>query len=200
MKRVLAFLILSLMAPALAGAQDLASLSETHNAATQGNSEAQVNLGILYEFGYHMPKNDVNALAWYMRSAAQGNALAVTRRDLLKSRMKPDDVAAAEKLASEATVQNSAPTTDQKPNSPEASPPAADTAAGGENPPASATPPAAESTGTKPAATDQKPNSPEASPPAADTAAGGENPPAAESTGSKPAAAGTAADKPATAP
>ncbi|MHB8744336.1 MAG: hypothetical protein ACYC9L_14600 [Sulfuricaulis sp.] len=190
MKRILAFLFLGLMAPALAlaGAQDLASLSETHNAATQGNAEAQLNLGILYEFGYHMPKNDVNALAWYMRSAAQGNVLAVTRRDLLKSHMKPDDVAAAEKIASQATVQNYTPTTDQKPNNSEAPPATDGTAAGGENPPA-----AESTTGSKPATEG--------------TPAGGENPPASatppaaeSSTGSKPDAAGTAADKPAATP
>jgi hypothetical protein len=28
-------------------------------------------MGILYEFGYHMPKNNVTALAWYMHSAVQ---------------------------------------------------------------------------------------------------------------------------------
>ena len=101
MKRAMAFLILSLVAPVLAGAQDTASLEQQRQAAEQGNAEAQLEMGILYEFGYNMPKNDINALAWYLRSAEQGNAFAVKRRDQLKSHMKPDEIDAADKLSKE---------------------------------------------------------------------------------------------------
>ena len=101
MKRAIAFLILSLVVPVMAGAQDLASLEETRQAAEQGNADAQLEMGILYEFGYNMPKNNVTALAWYLRSAEQGNALAVKRRDQLKSQMKPDEIDAADKLSKE---------------------------------------------------------------------------------------------------
>jgi len=41
------------------------------------------------------------ALAWYQRSAAQGNALAVKRSDQLKSHMTPDEIDAADKLSKE---------------------------------------------------------------------------------------------------
>ena len=101
MKRVIAILILSLVAPELAGAQDLASLEQMRKVAEQGEAEAQLEMGILYEFGYHMPKNSVTALAWYLRSAEQGNALAVKRSDQLKSHMTPDEVDAAHKLSKE---------------------------------------------------------------------------------------------------
>ncbi len=101
MRKATALLILSLVVPTMAGAQDLASLEQQRKAAEQGNTEAQVDMGILYEFGFNMPKNDVNALAWYMRAAEQGNALAVTRRDQLKSRMKPEEIEAAQKLSQE---------------------------------------------------------------------------------------------------
>ena len=101
MKRAIAVLILSLIAPVLAGAQDLASLERMRQVAEQGNAEAQLEMGILYEFGYHMPKNSVTALAWYLRSAEQGNALAVKRSDQLKSHMTPDEIDAANKLSKE---------------------------------------------------------------------------------------------------
>jgi TPR repeat protein len=101
MKRAIVFLILSLVMPVMADAQDLASLEQTRQAAEQGNAEAQLEMGILYEFGYNMPKNNVTALAWYLRSAEQGNALAVKRRDQLKSHMKPDEIDAADKLSKE---------------------------------------------------------------------------------------------------
>src|SRR3970282_1780431 len=96
MKRAIAFLILSLVGPVMAGAQDLASLEQTRQAAEQGNADAQLEMGILYEFGYNMPKNNVTALAWYLRSAEQSNVLAVKRRDQLKSRMQPDEIDAAD--------------------------------------------------------------------------------------------------------
>ena len=101
MKRVIAVLILSLAAPVLAGAQDLVSLEQMRKVAEQGNAEAQLEMGILYEFGYRMPKNSVTALAWYLRSAEQGNALAVKRSDQLKSHMTPDEIDAANKLSKE---------------------------------------------------------------------------------------------------
>jgi len=101
MKRAIAILILSLVAPVLAGAQDLASLEQTRQAAELGNADAQLEMGILYEFGYNMPKNSVTALAWYLRSAEQGNALAVKRSDQLKSHMTPDEIDAANKLSKE---------------------------------------------------------------------------------------------------
>jgi len=101
MKRATAFLILSLVVPVMAGAQDLASLEQMRQTAEQGNAEAQLEMGILYEFGYHMPKNNVTALAWYQRSAAQGNALAVKRSDQLKSHMTLDEIDAADKLSKE---------------------------------------------------------------------------------------------------
>lgn len=101
MKKAVAVLILGLIAPLLASAQDLASLEQMRQAAQQGSADAQLEMGILYEFGYNMPKNDVNALAWYQLAAEQGNPLAVKRCDTLKSRMKPDEIEAAQKLSQE---------------------------------------------------------------------------------------------------
>lgn len=93
---VMAFMLLL---PIIGAAQDEASLDQLRQAATEGNAEAQLEVGILYEFGYNMPKNDITALAWYMRAADQGNVLAVARRDQLKSKMKPEDIDAAQKMS-----------------------------------------------------------------------------------------------------
>jgi hypothetical protein len=140
MKRATVFLILSLVVPVMAGAQDLASLEQMRQTAEQGNAEAQLEMGILYEFGYHMPKNNVTALAWYMRSAAQGNALAVKRSDQLKSHMTPDEIDAADKLSKELMTKQPAQAD---------IPPATDTPP--PEKPASSTPPATEAPPEKPA-------------------------------------------------
>ncbi|MBI3778558.1 MAG: SEL1-like repeat protein [Gammaproteobacteria bacterium] len=105
MKKAVAVLILGLIAPLLASAQDVASLEQMRQAAQKGSADAQLEMGILYEFGYNMPKNDVNALAWYQLAAEQGNPLAVKRRDTLKARMKPDEIEAAQKLSQELAAQ-----------------------------------------------------------------------------------------------
>lgn len=105
MKPVIILFILGVTAPLLAGAQDSPSLEQMRVAAERGNADAQLEMGILYEFGYNMPKNDVNALAWYLRAADQGNVLAVKRRDQIKSSMKPDEIDAAQKLSQELAAQ-----------------------------------------------------------------------------------------------
>ncbi|HYA38965.1 MAG TPA: hypothetical protein VEI74_11930 [Candidatus Methylomirabilis sp.] len=88
-----------MLLPVLGAAQDEASLDQLRQAATEGNAEAQLEIGILYEFGYNMPKNNVTALAWYLRAAEQGNVLAIARRDQLKSKMTPEDIEASQKLS-----------------------------------------------------------------------------------------------------
>lgn len=107
MKPAIILLILGLTAPLLVGAQDLSSLEQMRVAAEKGSADAQLEMGILYEFGYNMPKNHVTALAWYLRAAEQGNALAAKRRDLIQSGMKPDEIEAAQKLSQELAAQKS---------------------------------------------------------------------------------------------
>lgn len=119
MKPASVLLILGLVAPLFAGAQDTPSLEQMRQAAVSGSAAEQLEMGILYEFGYNLPKNDVTALAWYLLSAEQNNELAIKRRDHLKLRMKPDEVEAAQKLAQELVAQHPQVT---------APPPVADTA------------------------------------------------------------------------
>ena len=110
MKPAIVFLILGLAAPLLTGAQDSSSLEQMRQAAARGSAADQLEMGILYEFGYNMPKNDVSALAWYLLAAEQGDELAIKRRDHMKSRMKPDEVEAAQKLSPELIAQKPEPT------------------------------------------------------------------------------------------
>ncbi len=106
MKPAIVFLILGLTAtPLLAGAQDLTSLEQMRQAAAQGSADAQLEMGILYEFGFNMPKNHVTALAWYLRAVEQGNALAARRRDQIMTGMKPEEIEAAQKLSQELAAQ-----------------------------------------------------------------------------------------------
>jgi len=107
MRKAAAVFILCLFATGLSSAADDASLEKMRLTAEQGNVDAQLEMGILYEFGFNMPKNNVTALAWYLRAADNGNALAVKRRDVLKTHMTPDEIDAAQKLSRELTPKKS---------------------------------------------------------------------------------------------
>ncbi|MFZ3063902.1 MAG: tetratricopeptide repeat-containing serine protease family protein [Nitrospirota bacterium] len=59
--------------------QEAASPAEKHLAQLQkeadsGNAEAQYKLGVMYEKGEGVPKDDAKAVEWYQKAAAQGNA------------------------------------------------------------------------------------------------------------------------------
>jgi len=46
----------------------------THKLAQQGNTEAQFNLGHMYEYGHGVPKNEAEAMNWFRLAAEQGDA------------------------------------------------------------------------------------------------------------------------------
>lgn len=64
---------------------------ELLNAAKRGDTAAQLEVAILYEYGFNMPDNEVYALAWYLL-AADGSAKAVTHRDKLLDKLSPAEV------------------------------------------------------------------------------------------------------------
>lgn len=101
MKIITLILVLALAVPVPAGAEDSMSLDQMRQAAEQGKAEAQLEMGILYEFGYNFPKHNVSAMAWYLRAAEQGLAKAVERRDQLKSRLTAEELDEAQKLSAE---------------------------------------------------------------------------------------------------
>lgn len=83
-KRIIAAVLLGALIamPAFADAPPT-SPDAVRKAAEAGNAEAQLNLGILYEYGFRLKGNKVEALAWYMAAADQGLEMAAKHRDKL---------------------------------------------------------------------------------------------------------------------
>ena len=67
-------------------------------AAQAGDPEAQLEMGILYEYGFFMSDNKAPALAWYSLAAEQGNVKAAKLRDKLQAGMTPAEIQQAEML------------------------------------------------------------------------------------------------------
>ena len=70
-------------------------------AAEKGFAEAQFNVGLMYEAGLGAPQDYVRAHVWLSLAAALGFADAVTKADNLASRMTPDQIVEAQRLAAE---------------------------------------------------------------------------------------------------
>ncbi|MBF0125104.1 MAG: sel1 repeat family protein [Magnetococcales bacterium] len=51
-------------------------IADTLRAANQGNVDAQVNLGYLYQRGQGVPQNDIEMMKWYHAAATRGHAAA----------------------------------------------------------------------------------------------------------------------------
>ena len=58
------------------------ALAEWTPLAEQGGSDAQYNLGVMYDFGDGVPENDKTAVKWYTLAAKQGHARAQTNLGL----------------------------------------------------------------------------------------------------------------------
>ena len=66
------------------------ALQRIRQAATQGNTQAETELGALYAHGNGVPQNYMQAFSWYGKAAAQGDTAA--RHDLaaLRRRLRRD--------------------------------------------------------------------------------------------------------------
>ncbi len=64
-----------------------ADLATIRREAKHGNAQAQLHLGILYEFGRHLADHDVKAVVWYTLAAERGSKEAAHRLDLLKAHL-----------------------------------------------------------------------------------------------------------------
>jgi len=69
--------------------------------AEQGYTEAQHDLGAMYASGTGLKRDLIQAYKWMNICAAQGNAGCVTQRDLIAKKLKPGQVAEAQRLATE---------------------------------------------------------------------------------------------------
>jgi len=77
------------------------ALSEWRPLAEQENAHAQFYLGLMYEYGYGVPHNHVQAHMWYHLAGANGHIDAVTHRNVLAKQMTPAQIDEAQKLARE---------------------------------------------------------------------------------------------------
>ena len=70
-------------------------------AAEEGYATAQYNLGVIYATGKGVLQDDVLGHLWLNVAAAQGDAKAAEDRDIVASRLTPDQLAEAQRLARE---------------------------------------------------------------------------------------------------
>ena len=69
--------------------------------AEQGYARAQRSLAALYGLGRGVPRNYVQSYLWESLAAAQGYEQSDERLDALEKRMTPEQIAEAQRLASE---------------------------------------------------------------------------------------------------
>ena len=70
-------------------------------AAKQGDTDAQLNLGLKYAKGEGVPENKVKAYVWWSLAAAQGHEKAKRNKGIVKKKMTREQIAEAQKLSSE---------------------------------------------------------------------------------------------------
>lgn len=134
LRRVLAIAVLGGWLPTAA----LADAEDIRRNALAGSVDAQLEMGILYEFGFHMPDNEIEALAWYLLAAENGSKRAGERRDLLVGRLTESQRNDA--MRRRANL-NAAPPQPSRAPSPEPAPEAADLPEPAEISPPDAAPP-----------------------------------------------------------
>jgi TPR repeat protein len=78
-------------------------------AAAQGYATAQYNLGVMYYDGQGVPQDYVQAHKWLNLAASKGQENAMKARDRLATRMTPDQIAEAQRLAREWKPKTSEP-------------------------------------------------------------------------------------------
>ena len=75
---------------------DQQALHWLRKSADQGNASAQYNLGVMYRNGRGVPKDDQQAYFWWLLASVSGHAEAVKHRDLVETRLTPQQRAAAQ--------------------------------------------------------------------------------------------------------
>lgn len=70
-------------------------------AAEHGYASAQKNLGAKYGTGQGVPQSNVEAYVWSSIAATSGDEGAINNRDFAASRLSPEELASAQKRASE---------------------------------------------------------------------------------------------------
>jgi TPR repeat protein len=73
MRKWLSTLVITLFFPLILLASDQHSFWDTYTEALRGDKVAQFQVGVMYERGLEVEKNQTKALQWYEKSAAQGH-------------------------------------------------------------------------------------------------------------------------------
>lgn len=81
--RLVVVLALALLVPLTS----YADADDIRRDALKGDTASQYEMGILYEFGFHLAEHETEALAWYSVAAERGSEPAARRRDLLNARL-----------------------------------------------------------------------------------------------------------------
>ena len=68
-------------------------------AAEQGKANAQFNLGVMYANGQGVPKDDLQAYFWWLLAGAGGSEDAATNRDIVETRLTPEQRSNAQAAA-----------------------------------------------------------------------------------------------------
>jgi hypothetical protein len=80
---------------------DAEAVNWYRKAAAQGYSDAQFNLGIMYQNGLGIPQDYVQAHMWFNLAAMTGDQGAAENRNIVAGLMTPAQIAEAQKLARE---------------------------------------------------------------------------------------------------
>lgn len=84
---------------------------EVLQAAQNGDVQAQLEMGILYEYGFPAAQSNVNALAWYLLAAEAGDPKAIKRRDRLVNKMAREEIEQARQQSLTLLRRDAAPPT-----------------------------------------------------------------------------------------
>jgi uncharacterized protein len=77
------------------------AVSWYRRAAEQGNTAAQLNLGVMYDNGWGVMQNHVIAHMWFSLAAAMGDRDAARNRDIAAAKLTPPQIAEAQRLIRE---------------------------------------------------------------------------------------------------
>jgi TPR repeat protein len=102
---MLVFLLMCIVtAPGFAEPLEEQSVELVRKAAEQGNADAQTKLGTMYYEGKGVPQDYIQAHRWFNLAASSGDkvsAEAAEDRELAASKMTPQQIAEAQRLANE---------------------------------------------------------------------------------------------------
>lgn len=98
-RKILYIVCFSALCLGIAQAQPDTDPETLKHMAMSGDADAQLELGMLYEYGFFMQENRVPALSWYILAARQGSTRAMKQRDHLMSQMNQQEIDEAERQA-----------------------------------------------------------------------------------------------------